>query len=299
MKEILTEWFTHGSVGSWLLPTFQFTDALDIFLVAVLFYEILRWVRKTKAWVLIKGIIIVLVIWLLASVMELNMAIWILESTLSVGILAVVIIFQPELRRALEQLGQGNFFTRFFGEEKEVKAVITEEAVENIVQSMVAMSAVKTGALIAVEQTVQLDEYEQTGLPVDANITSQLIINIFEKNTPLHDGAMIIRQNRILAATCYLPLSQNNDISKDLGTRHRAALGLSEVSDAKVFLVSEETGTMSMAYKGEIYRRITPEFIRHELLGDETPHKTKVQVVKEKILKETHLIDRFSKKKGE
>lgn len=299
MKEILTEWFTHGSVGSWMLPTFQFTDALDIFLVAVLFYEILRWVRKTKAWVLIKGIIIVLVIWLLASVMELNMAIWILESTLSVGILAVVIIFQPELRRALEQLGQGNFFTRFFGEEKEVKAVITEEAVENIVQSMLAMSAVKTGALIAVEQTVQLDEYEQTGLPVDANITSQLIINIFEKNTPLHDGAMIIRQNRILAATCYLPLSQNNDISKDLGTRHRAALGLSEVSDAKVFLVSEETGTMSMAYKGEIYRKITPEFIRRELLGDEVPHKTKVQVVKEKILKETRLIDRFGKKKGE
>ena len=142
-----------------------------------------------------------------------------------------------------------------------------------------------------------LDEYEQTGLPVDANITSQLIVNIFEKNTPLHDGAMIIRENRILSATCYLPLSQNSDISKDLGTRHRAALGLSEVSDAKVFIVSEETGTMSMAYKGEIYRKITPEFIRRELLGEEAPHKTKVQVVKDKIFKETHLKDRFSKKK--
>ena len=297
MKEILTEWFANGAIGSWMLPTFQFTDALDILLVAALFYEVMRWLKKTKAWVLVKGIIIVLVIWLLASVMELNLAIWILESTLNVGILAVVIIFQPEFRRALEQLGQGKYFTRFFGEEKEVKAEITEEAADQIVQSMLAMSAVKTGALIAVEQSVQLDEFEQTGLPVDASITSQLIVNIFEKNTPLHDGAMIIRQNRILAATCYLPLSQNSDISKDLGTRHRAALGLSEVSDAKVFVVSEETGTMSMAYKGEIYRKITPEFIRRELVGDEVPHKTKVQVVKEKILKETHLKDRFTKKK--
>ena len=297
MKDVIMEWFSNGSIGSWMLPTFQLTDALDILVVAALFYEILRWVRKTKAWVLVKGIILVLVIWLVASILELNMAIWLLESTLSVGILAVVIIFQPELRRALEQLGQGSFFTRMFGEEKETNVQITEEAAENIIQSMLAMSAVKTGALIAIEQNVQLDEFEQTGLPVDANITSQLIINIFEKNTPLHDGAMIIRQNRILAATCYLPLSQNSDISKDLGTRHRAALGLSEVSDAKVFIVSEETGTMSMAYKGEIYRKINPEFIRRELLGEAVPHKTKVQAVKEKILKETHLKERFSKKK--
>ncbi len=297
MKEVFMEWFANGSIGSWMLPTFQLTDALDILVVAALFYEILRWVRRTKAWVLVKGIILVLVIWLVASILELNMAIWLLESTLSVGILAVVIIFQPELRRALEQLGQGDFFTRLFGSEKEANIGITEEAAENIIQSMLAMSAVKTGALIAVEQTMPLDEYEQTGLPVDANITSQLIVNIFEKNTPLHDGAMIIRENRILSATCYLPLSQNSDISKDLGTRHRAALGLSEVSDAKVFIVSEETGTMSMAYKGEIYRKINPEFIRRELLGEEAPHKTKVQVVKDKILKETHLKDRFSKKK--
>ena len=278
MKEILTEWFTHGSVGSWMLPTFQFTDALDIFLVAVLFYEILRWVRKTKAWVLIKGIIIVLVIWLLASVMELNMAIWILESTLSVGILAVVIIFQPELRRALEQLGQGNFFTRFFGEEKEVKAVITEEAVENIVQSMLAMSAVKTGALIAVEQTVQLDEYEQTGLPVDANITSQLIINIFEKNTPLHDGAVIVRGNRITSATCYLPLSDNLGLSKDLGTRHRAGVGISEVSDSLTIIVSEETGKISVAYDGKLSRNLDGEQLKtrmHQILNKSNEENVK------------------------
>ena len=158
---------------------------------------------------------------------------------------------------------------------------------------MQSMAAVKTGALIVIEQKVQLGEYEQTGLPIDANVTSQLIINIFEKNTPLHDGAMIIRQNRILSATCYLPLSDNSEISKDLGTRHRAALGLSEVSDAKIFIVSEETGAMSMAYGGQIYRKITPEFIRKELLGTAQEHKSKVQVVKEKIMR-----DKAKKKEG-
>lgn len=297
MKEFLTEWLSSGVVGGWILPSFQFTDVLDILVVAFLFYEILRWVRKTRAWILVKGIIYVLVIWMIASIMELNMAVWIMENTLSVGILAVVIIFQPEVRRALEQLGRGDFFTRMFGEDKEKSNAITEETADNIIQSMVAMSAVKTGALIAVEQKVVLGEYEQTGLPIDATVTSQLIVNIFEKNTPLHDGAMIIRQNRILAATCYLPLSENSDISKDLGTRHRAALGLSEVSDAKVFIVSEETGAMSMAYGGQIYRHVTPDFIRKELLGDESTHKNKVQLVKEKLLKETHLKDRFSRKK--
>lgn len=298
MKEILTEWLSSGSIGGWLLPTFQITDALDILIVAFIFYEILRWVRKTRAWILVKGLMVILMVWLVASLLELNMAVWLLNSTLSVGILAVVIIFQPELRRALEQLGRGDFFTRMFGDDKASANTITEDTAENIIQAMVAMSAVKTGALIAVEQKVVLGEYEQTGLPVDATVTSQLIVNIFEKNTPLHDGAMIIRQNRILAATCYLPLSENSSISKDLGTRHRAALGLSEVSDAKVFIVSEETGSMSMAYGGQIYRKITPEFIRKELLGDDVMHKTKVQTVKEKLLKDTHLKDRFKKKEG-
>lgn len=290
MKELLIELFSSSKTGTWLMPSFQITDALDILFVAFIIYEILRWVRKTRAWILFKGIVVVLVIWMIATIMELNMTMWIFEGTLSVGILAVIIIFQPELRRALEQLGRGNYITRIFGDSSNA---VTEETAENIIQAMVSMAEVKTGALIAVEQKVLLGEYEQTGLPVDANVTSQLIINIFEKNTPLHDGAMIIRQNRILSATCYLPLSENSDISKDLGTRHRAALGLSEVSDAKVFIVSEETGAMSMAYGGQIYRKITPEFIRRELLGTETEHKSKTQVVKEKILK-----DKFKKKEG-
>ena len=186
--------------------------------------------------------------------------------------------------------GRGNYFAKVFGEQSNE---ISEETAENIIEAMQSMAAVKTGALIVIEQKVQLGEYEQTGLPIDANVTSQLIINIFEKNTPLHDGAMIIRQNRILSATCYLPLSDNSEISKDLGTRHRAALGLSEVSDAKIFIVSEETGAMSMAYGGQIYRKITPEFIRKELLGTAQEHKSKVQVVKEKIMR-----DKTKKKEG-
>lgn len=295
MREFLTELFSSGKVGTWLIPSFQITDVLDILVVTFLFYEILVWVRKTRAWILFKGITVVLVIWMIASVLELNMTVWIFEGTLSVGILAVIIIFQPELRRALEQLGRGNFMTKLFGERS---TAVTEETAENIIQAMVAMSEVKTGALIAVEQKVVLGEYEQTGLPVDATVTSQLIVNIFEKNTPLHDGAMIIRQNRILSATCYLPLSENSDISKDLGTRHRAALGLSEVSDAKVFIVSEETGAMSMAYGGQIYRKITPDFIRKELLGDEEEHKSKARAVKEKIFSEKILKDKFKKKEG-
>ncbi|MCI8633072.1 MAG: TIGR00159 family protein [Lachnospiraceae bacterium] len=290
MKEFFTELFSSGKIGSWMLPSFQITDLLDILVVAFLIYEVLKWLRKTRAWILFKGIIVVLVVWMLASILELNITVWIFEGTLSVGILAVIIIFQPEFRRALEQLGRGNFFTRIFGESSNT---VTEETAENLIQAMTAMSEVKTGALIAVEQKVILGEYEQTGLPIDAMVTSQLIINIFEKNTPLHDGAMIIRQNRVLAATCYLPLSENGDISKDLGTRHRAALGLSEVSDAKVFIVSEETGAMSMAYGGQIYRRITPEFIRRELLGEETEHKSKVQIMRDRILK-----DKFRKKEA-
>ncbi len=290
MEEFFSSLFSSGGIGKWFLPSIRVSDVLDILVVAFIIYEILNWIRKTRAWILFKGVAVVLIIWMVASLLQLNMTVWIFEGTLSVGILAVIIIFQPELRRALEQLGRGNYFAKVFGEQSNE---ISEETAENIIEAMQSMAAVKTGALIVIEQKVQLGEYEQTGLPIDANVTSQLIINIFEKNTPLHDGAMIIRQNRILSATCYLPLSDNSEISKDLGTRHRAALGLSEVSDAKIFIVSEETGAMSMAYGGQIYRKITPEFIRKELLGTAQEHKSKVQVVKEKIMR-----DKAKKKEG-
>ena len=223
------------------------------------------WIRKTRGWMLFRGIAIVLGAWIVAMILNLNMVELVFNKLFNIGILAIIVIFQPELRRALERLGTSRVFNNLFGYKDNT---VNKKTADALTEAMVNMASTKTGALIAVEQKVALGEYEQTGIPIDAEISSGLLINIFVKNTPLHDGAVIIRQNRVLAATCYLPLSENNDISKDLGTRHRAALGLSEVSDAKVFIVSEETGAMSMAYQGELYRDITKDFIRRQLIGD-------------------------------
>ena len=265
MDSILSGFFPDGTSISSLMPAFRFTDVLDIIGVAILIYLLISWVRKTRAWVLFKGILFVLVIWLVAVIFSLNMMMWIFQNVFNIGILAIVIIFQPELRRALEKLGTNNVLTRMLS--VGTGNTVNERTAESITRAMVSMAEVKTGALICVERQVALGEYEQTGIPLNADVSSQLLINIFEKNTPLHDGAVIIRQNRVLAATCYLPLSDDNDISKELGTRHRAALGLSEVSDAKVFIVSEETGAMSMAVGGQIYRNISADRIKNELLG--------------------------------
>ncbi|MCF0136561.1 MAG: TIGR00159 family protein [Lachnospiraceae bacterium] len=254
--------FGGEGLGQFLFTTFQFSDFLDILVVAFIIYEILIWIRRTRGWILFKGIIIVVVIWLIAQVMNLNMVSWVFEKAFSVGILAVIIIFQPELRRALERLGTGSILQNMVGYSSNK---VTQKTAVAIIDSTKAMSKAKTGALIAVEQKVGLGEYEQTGIAVDAEISSELLINIFEKNTPLHDGAVIIRGNRVLAATCYLPLTDNSEISKELGTRHRAALGLSEVSDAKVFIVSEETGAISMAQAGKIYHGVDAAFLRKEL----------------------------------
>lgn len=248
-----------------LLPTIQLTDILDIVAVAALIYLVLIWIRKTRGWMLFRGIAIVFGAWIVAMILNLNMVELVFNKLFNIGILAIIVIFQPELRRALERLGTSRVFNNLFGYKDNT---VNKKTADALTEAMVNMASTKTGALIAVEQKVALGEYEQTGIPIDAEISSGLLINIFVKNTPLHDGAVIIRQNRVLAATCYLPLSENNDISKDLGTRHRAALGLSEVSDAKVFIVSEETGAMSMAYQGELYRDITKDFIRRQLIGD-------------------------------
>ncbi len=260
-----------GTLSRLFLRTFQLTDILDILVVTILIYELLIWIRKTRGWMLFKGIILVVVFWLLAAILELNMVLFIFDRAFSVGILAIIIIFQPELRRALEKLGTSNLFTNMVGYSANT---VNERSTEALIEAIKTMAQAKTGALIAVEQKVALGEYEQTGIPIDAEISAQLLINIFEKNTPLHDGAVIIRRNRVLAATCYLPLSENSDISKELGTRHRAALGLSEVSDAKVFIVSEETGAVSMAYGNQLYRNMTEAAIRRELLGDEETNGT-------------------------
>lgn len=252
IDEIL-EWF-RSSTGVTFFPRIGIADILDMILVTFIIYEIIIWFRSTRAWTLFKGVIVLVLVAVLASVIKMNVTSWILQNTMVYGMLALVIIFQPEIRKALERLGHGRFFSLFSTAEQ--KKMLSHETVNEIIEAMEEMASVKTGALICIEQEVPLGEYEQTGIPVDAVVTSQLLINIFEKNTPLHDGAVVIRGNRVASATCYLPLSDNMSISKAMGTRHRSALGLSEVSDAIVLVVSEETGAMSVARGGKITRNV-------------------------------------------
>ena len=276
--ESLLDWWS--DLAAWAIPSFHLTDIIDILVVAFIIYTILKWIRRTGAWVLLRGILFLIGIAAVSALLQLKMTLWLFQTTISVGILAVVIIFQPELRRALEQLGRGNFIASILNQDDNK---LEKESVEAIIDSLEKMAAVKTGALICLEQTVPLYEYEQTGIPIDAEISSQLIVNIFEKNTPLHDGAVIVRDNRIMAATCYLPLTENHTISKELGTRHRAALGLSEVSDCKVLIVSEETGHISMAEGGQLYRNVDGAFLRQQLITP-TAEKSKRKSLRE-ILK--------------
>lgn len=242
------------------IPTFTITDAIEIIIIAILIYYIMDWFAKTRAWMLIKGILVLLLFAGLAMIFQFNTILWIFKNTISVGVIAVIIIFQPEFRRALEQLGRRNFISGLFNaEESKNSKKLEKKIMSEIVKASYAMGEEKTGALIVIEQDVRLGEYERTGIRLDAVVTSQLLINIFEHNTPLHDGAVLIRGNRIVSATCYLPLSDNLDISKSLGTRHRAAIGISEVSDSITIIVSEETGAVSIACNGIIYRNLQSE----------------------------------------
>lgn len=254
----------------WLsIPSIGLTDILEIAIISMLVYQVLKWVQVTRAWTLLKGIIILLMFALFAAILQLNTILWILANSLGVGITAIFIIFQPELRRALEQLGRNNFIHNFFNGSISPDEVLsmTEKSVNEMCKAAVEMSKAKTGALIVVEEDVALGEYERTGIHIDAALSSQLLINIFEHNTPLHDGAVIVRENRILCATCYLPLSDNMSIGKELGTRHRAALGISEVSDSMTIIVSEETGAISVAHEGKLSLDLTKEQLKEKLLG--------------------------------
>ena len=203
---------------------------------------------------------------LVASLFHLTTLLWIFNKTLSAGIIALVIIFQPELRRALEELGRKNVIFKVLKfENGNNESNFSDRSVEEITRATLEMAKAKTGALIVIRQHHDLGQFIETGIKIDGRISSQLLINIFEKNTPLHDGAVIIDENRVVAATCYLPLSDNMTISKDLGTRHRAALGMSEVCDALVIVVSEETGLVSVASGGRLLRAINAEELRSQL----------------------------------
>lgn len=249
------------------VPNMQWTDFIEIVIIAVVLYNILVWIKDTKAWSLLKGIIVIIFFALIAYILNLRTILWIAGKTISVGIIAIVIIFQPELRRALEQLGRKRLLLDFFnfGDEKDKGERFSSKTTDELVRAAFEMGAVKTGALIVIEQDMMLEEYIRTGIEVDAVITSQLLINIFEHNTPLHDGAVIVRGNRIVAATCYLPLSDNVNLSKELGTRHRAGVGISEATDSVTIIVSEETGAVSLAVGGNLMRNIDRETLRNKL----------------------------------
>ena len=249
------------------IPRITWTDIIEIVIIAFVIYNVMVWIKNTKAWVLLKGIIIVVIFALIAYILNLKTILWIAGKTISVGIIALVIIFQPELRRALEQLGRKKIlFGLFrFNDGREKGERFSSKTAEEIVRACFDMGAAYTGALIVIEQDMVLEEYEKTGITVDGLVTSQLLINIFEHNTPLHDGAVIIRGDRVVAATCYLPLSDNNNLNKALGTRHRAGVGISEVTDSMTIIVSEETGRVSVAVGGELIHDIDAESLRNKL----------------------------------
>lgn len=252
----------------WLsIPHINVIDVIEIAIIAFFVYQILLWIKNSKAWFLLKGIIVILVFVLFAVIFEMNTILWIVKNIVGIAVTAVVVVFQPELRRALEQLGRKNFIADIFSFDSSKNATerFSDKTVNEIVKACFDMAKVKTGALIVIERELSLAEYERTGIEVDALITSQLLINIFEHNTPLHDGAVLVRGDRIVSATCYLPLSDNMELSKELGTRHRAGVGISENTDSVTIIVSEETGRVSVAELGKLYVNLEPEELKERL----------------------------------
>jgi diadenylate cyclase len=241
--EFLTEWVQY--VG----------DIVDILIVSYIVYKLILLLQGTRAVQLLKGIVVVVVAWMISIYFGLRTLQWLMSQLFTFGVLAIIIIFQPELRRALEQLGRGRLFSR----SPQVDEQTVTKAIGDIVKAVNYLSKRRIGALIVLERETGLADYIETGIEVSSVISSELLINIFIPNTPLHDGAVVIRKDRIMAAGCYLPLSENPFISKELGTRHRAGIGMSEVSDAVCVIVSEETGQISVAVNGVVDRDMKEE----------------------------------------
>ena len=249
------------------MPNLRWTDIVEILILAYLIYHILLWIKNTRAWSLLKGLLVVVAFVIVAAVFNMSTILWIVQHVTGLAVTAIVILLQPELRSAMEELGQTKILSSLFifDNPRTSDGLFSDETISEIVRACVQMARVKTGALIVIEQTSPLQEFVRTGIDVDAKVTSQLLVNIFEKNTPLHDGAVIIQGNRIAAATCYLPLSENR-MDKDLGTRHRAGVGISELTDSLTIIVSEETGEISLAYKGALTRNVTKEQLKERLV---------------------------------
>ena len=248
-------------------PNVEFSDIAEILIIAFFLYHIILWMKTSRAWTLLKGILVIIIFALIAYLCKFTTILWIAGKTINVALIAVVVIFQPELRKALEQLGNRRYLAGLlqFDDLKDKKEIFSDRTIDELVKASYEMAKHKTGALIVIEQEINLQDYINTGIDIDAFVSNQLLINIFEHNTPLHDGAVIIRGNRIVSATCYLPLSDNMDLSKELGTRHRAGAGISEATDAFVIIVSEETGKVSIAHNGQLVRNVDGEYLRNKL----------------------------------
>lgn len=258
-------------------PHIDILNVIEILIIAYIVYEIMTWITKTRAWTLLKGLILILGFTIIAYILRFDVILWILGRIANIAVTALIIIFAPELRKALEQLGNKNILKIFAFDNKTRETSISENTIEELINAAFTMSKPKTGALMVIERNENLSNIESTGILINGIVSSQLLINIFEHNTPLHDGAVLIRGNTIVSATCYLPLSENMRISKDLGTRHRAAIGISEVSDSITIVVSEETGRVSVATGGNLVKVNDSDELRKELsvlLEDKTEEKS-------------------------
>lgn len=266
MQQIST--FVQNYLETLHMPSVEWTDVAEIVIISFLVYHIMVWIKTTKAWSLLKGVSVILVFLLIAVLLDMSTILWIAENVLSIAVIAIVVVLQPELRKALEELGRKNLISAILpiDTNKETDGRFSDKTISEIVKACMEMGKAKTGALIVIEQEHRLGDYERTGIAVDGLVTSQLLINIFEHNTPLHDGAVIVRGDRITSATCYLPLSDNMELSKELGTRHRAGVGISEVTDSLTVIVSEETGKISTAYNGNLSRNVDADELKRQLV---------------------------------
>lgn len=242
-----------------LIYRISINDVVDMLIVAYLFYKILRFIKDTRAEQLFKGVIILLVATQVSGMLKLHTLYWILVKILEAGFILPFIIFQPELRAGLEHLGRNTNLFRFGTQAKSAYELNVEKVISEMLGAVYDMAGRKIGALLVLEGKTKLNEIVETGTEIDAKITKQILCNIFIPNTPLHDGAVIIRDGKIKSAACFLPLTQRKDLSKDLGTRHRAGIGISEISDSLILIVSEETGHVSIARAGKIYRDVSKE----------------------------------------
>jgi diadenylate cyclase len=254
---------------------FNITDALDILIVAFVLYRMILWIRGTRAVQLLKGIVVILIMTGISNYLNLRALNWILDKTLTIGLFAIPVVFQPELRRALEQLGRGGFFSRSLAlvktqdQDEDVRKTINQ-----IAKAVSVLEKNKIGALMVIERETGIAEITETGVPIEGVVSAELLINIFIPNTPLHDGAVVIRGNRIVTASTFLPLTDDPNLAQGLGTRHRAAIGITENSDALAVVVSEETGAISLASNGKIVRNLDDQTLRQMLSTHLMPQKS-------------------------